>query len=224
MPVRGTYLDMPLSIDDLDGENLEYFRHCAAHDFHLQQCDDCKLLRYPPTTACPWCTCLTSTWTKVEGKGAVYSYEEVHHGIQPAFQARTPYMVLLVELDTQKGKPTEHEVAARHRQPDDAGRPAGTARHGEEHRHRLAHADGVQRCGARTVAAAMDDRRGRAAAGQAVALSAGVTSYLTASRNVVRLSLVIALRFSEAPVAGRTPPAEERLAKIGCNVGWPALS
>ena len=51
-----TYLDMPLSIDDLDGENLEYFRHCAAHDFHLQHCDDCKLLRYPPTTACPWCT------------------------------------------------------------------------------------------------------------------------------------------------------------------------
>ena len=109
MSVRGTYLDMPLSIDDLDGENLEYFRHCAAHDFHLQQCDDCKLLRYPPTTACPWCTCLTSTWTRVEGKGEVYSYEEVRHGIQPAFQARVPYMVLLVELDTQKGKPTEHE-------------------------------------------------------------------------------------------------------------------
>ncbi len=110
MPVRGTYLDMPLSIDDLDGENLEYFRHCAEHDFHLQQCDDCKLLRYPPTTACPWCTCLTSTWTRAEGKGEVHSYEEVHHGIQPAFQARTPYMVLLVDLDTQKGKPTEDEA------------------------------------------------------------------------------------------------------------------
>ena len=26
MSVRGTYLDMPVSIDDLDGENLEYFR------------------------------------------------------------------------------------------------------------------------------------------------------------------------------------------------------
>ncbi len=45
----------------------------------------------------------------MEGKGAVYWYEEVHHGIQPAFQARTPYMVLLVELDTQKARPTEHE-------------------------------------------------------------------------------------------------------------------
>ena len=30
--------------------------------------------------------------------------------IQPAFQARTPYMVLLVELDTQKGKPTADEA------------------------------------------------------------------------------------------------------------------
>ena len=40
----------------------------------------------------------------------MHSYEEVHHGIKPAFQARTPYMVLLVDLDTQKAKPTEHEA------------------------------------------------------------------------------------------------------------------
>jgi len=110
MAIRADYLGMSLSIDDLDGENLEYFRHCAAHDFHLQQCDDCRLLRYPPTTACPWCTCLTSTWMRVEGKGDVHSYEEVHHAIQPAFRDFTPYMVLLVDLDTQKGKPTEHEA------------------------------------------------------------------------------------------------------------------
>ena len=109
MPVRGTYLDMPLSIDDLDGENLEYFRHCAAHDFHLQQCDDCKLLRYPPTTGCPWCASPRSTWTAVEGTGEVHSYEEVHHAIQPALKGHTPYLILLVDLDTQKGKPTEDD-------------------------------------------------------------------------------------------------------------------
>ncbi len=43
------------AIDDLDIENLEYFKHCAAHDFHLQACAGCGRLRYPPTTACPWC-------------------------------------------------------------------------------------------------------------------------------------------------------------------------
>jgi hypothetical protein len=51
-----------------------------------------------------------STWVPVEGKGAVHSYTEVHHAIQPAFKGHTPYMVLLVDLDTQKGKPTEHEA------------------------------------------------------------------------------------------------------------------
>ena len=83
---------MPLEIDDLDVENLAYFKHCAAHDFHLQHCDArASLLRYPPTTACPWCTNPKSDWVPVEGKGAVHSYTEVHHAIQPAFKAHTPY-------------------------------------------------------------------------------------------------------------------------------------
>jgi uncharacterized OB-fold protein len=110
MSVSGNYLGMTLSLDDLDHENLDYFRHCAEHDFQLQRCDDCRLLRYPPTTACPWCASPRTTWTKVEGKGEVHSYEEVHHAIQPAFKNHTPYLVLLVDLDTQKGQPSEHEA------------------------------------------------------------------------------------------------------------------
>jgi uncharacterized protein len=110
MPLQGTHLGMNLTVDDLDIENVAYFGHCAKHDFHLQKCDDCKLLRYPPTTACPFCTCLESTWVPVEGKGTVHSYGEVHHGIQPQFQKATPYMILMVDLDTQKGVPTEHDA------------------------------------------------------------------------------------------------------------------
>ncbi len=110
MPIRADYLGMPLSLDDLDGENLEYFRHCAAHDFHLQACASCGLIRYPPTTACPWCASLEARWVPVEGKGTVHSYTEVHHAIQPAFRDHVPYLILLVDLDTQKGKPSEHEA------------------------------------------------------------------------------------------------------------------
>ncbi len=110
MTVQGNYMGMALTIEDLDHENLDYFRHCAAHDFHLQKCDDCKLLRYPPTTACPWCASPKATWTAVEGKGAVHSYSEVHHAIQPAFKGKTPYMILMVDLDTQKGQPTPDEA------------------------------------------------------------------------------------------------------------------
>ena len=110
MPLQGTHLGMNLTVDDLDIENIAYFGHCAKHDFHLQRCDDCKLLRYPPTTACPFCTCLESTWIPVEGKGSVHSYGEVHHGIQPQFQKQTPYLILMVDLDTQKGAPTEYDA------------------------------------------------------------------------------------------------------------------
>jgi uncharacterized OB-fold protein len=110
MGIQATYLGMPLAIDDLDVENLAYFKHCAAHDFRLQRCTACNLLRYPPTTACPWCMSPKSDWVPVEAKGAVHSYTEVHHAIQPAFKAHTPYLVLLVDLDTQKGKPSEQEA------------------------------------------------------------------------------------------------------------------
>jgi uncharacterized OB-fold protein len=40
----------------------------------------------------------------------VHSYSEVHHAIQPAFRDHAPYLVLLVDLDTQKGEPTPDEA------------------------------------------------------------------------------------------------------------------
>ena len=110
MAIEGQYLGMTLRIDDLDVENIEYFKHCAAHDFHLQAGIESGLLRYPPTTADPWTMQGESTWKPVEGKGTVHSYTEVHHAIQPAFRDHTPYMVLLVDLDTQKGEPTADEA------------------------------------------------------------------------------------------------------------------
>lgn len=110
MPIQGDNMGMALTVLDLDNENKAYFGHCAEGNFHLQQCDSCSLLRYPPTTACPFCSAAGSKWVPVEGKGTVHSYTEVHHAIQPAFKGHTPYLLLLVDLDTQKGKPTEHDA------------------------------------------------------------------------------------------------------------------
>ena len=46
----------------------------------------------------------------VDGKGTVHSYGEVHHAIQQAFKDHVPYLILLVDLDAQKGEPSEHEA------------------------------------------------------------------------------------------------------------------
>jgi uncharacterized OB-fold protein len=108
--LTGEYLGINVGVADNDIENAEYFSLCGAHEFSLQECTDCGLLRYPPATGCPWCANPESKWVAVEGRGTVHSYGEVHHAIQPQFRGRTPYHLLLVELDTQRGVPTEHEA------------------------------------------------------------------------------------------------------------------
>jgi uncharacterized OB-fold protein len=110
MAVRGEYLGMPLQVDEVDQENLAYFRYCAEGEFRLQRGRRSGLLRYPPTTACPWTRDRDYDWVAVQGRGEVHSYTEVHHAIQPAFRSFVPYMVLLVDLDTQRRQPTEHEA------------------------------------------------------------------------------------------------------------------
>jgi uncharacterized OB-fold protein len=110
MPVQGEYMGMMLTVEDVDAENRDFFAYCAAGEFRLQRGTQHGLLRYPPTTACPWTGERESEWVPVEGRGTVYSYGEVHHAIQPAFKDRVPYLILLVELDTQRGAPGEHDA------------------------------------------------------------------------------------------------------------------
>lgn len=110
MPIIGEYMGMNLTIDDVDKENRDFFGWCAKGEFRLQKGKESGLLRYPPTTACPWTSDREYDWVPVEAVGAVHSYVEVHHPIQPAFKEKVPYMILMVDLDTQKGAPTEHEA------------------------------------------------------------------------------------------------------------------
>jgi uncharacterized OB-fold protein len=141
MTVTGSYLGMELRIDAFNQQNLAYFRHCAAGTFHLQRCTSCHLLRYPPTTACPWCSHPDARWTPVEGVGTVHSYAEVHHAIQPAFRNHLPYLIPIVELDTQRGQPNADDalrVAGNLATPDGAlARPELVAQIGIDSRVRM---------------------------------------------------------------------------------------
>jgi uncharacterized OB-fold protein len=109
MSLQGEYLGMPVAIDDVDKPNQEFYAHCGSHTLHLQCCDDCNLMRYPATNACPFCASFLSTWQKVSGKGTLYSYGEVHHAIQPVFRQFSPYLLLLVELDEQRDTPQPYD-------------------------------------------------------------------------------------------------------------------
>jgi uncharacterized OB-fold protein len=108
--IEGAYLGMALELNERETHQVPYFAWCAKGEFRLQKCRSCARLRYPPGSACPWCAGAEADWVPVEGRGSVHSYMEVHHAVQPAFQPFVPYLVLLVDLDAQKGVPTEHEA------------------------------------------------------------------------------------------------------------------
>lgn len=110
MPAPVTYRGMQLVVPDNDSEWIEFYAHARAHRLMMRKCGACRLMRYPPTHACPWCQALDWTWQEVSGRGTIHSYEVVMQAIQPGFKDATPYATVLVDLDEQRGKPTPDEA------------------------------------------------------------------------------------------------------------------
>ena len=86
--------------------HIEYFQEAATGQFNLQKCVECDLFRYPPGSLCPDCGSSELRWGAVSGKGTIHSYYFVPHAVNSAFRDWTPYPVILVELDEQRGQPT----------------------------------------------------------------------------------------------------------------------
>jgi len=70
----------------------------------VQRCASCSTYFHPPVGLCPDCLSEDLAFVPVSGEGTVYSFTQTHSGARhPAFAARTPYLVALVELVEQAG-------------------------------------------------------------------------------------------------------------------------
>lgn len=103
------YRGMRLIVPENDTEFLGYYAAANDQKLVVKQCSSCNLLRWPPGSACPWCMSPEWDWKEVSGKGTIYTYEIIVHSIQPGFREFSPYPIIVVELDEQRGTPTEHE-------------------------------------------------------------------------------------------------------------------
>ena len=100
------YHGLEVAIPENDRPHIEYFEQAASGTLHLQSCADCDLMRYPPGPMCPECGGTDLAWSPISGKGTIHSYYYVPHAVNPAFRDWTPYPVILVEIDEQRGQPT----------------------------------------------------------------------------------------------------------------------
>lgn len=73
----------------------------AAHrgELCMQKCSDCGHFRFPPSILCARCLSERHEWTKLSGRGTVFSWIVVHQSQHPAFNPDTPYNVAIVELE-----------------------------------------------------------------------------------------------------------------------------
>ncbi|MCC5886713.1 MAG: OB-fold domain-containing protein [Gammaproteobacteria bacterium] len=87
-----------------DSLTTPFWEAVAAGSLKIQHCDGCETYFHPPVGICPTCLRTDLPFTPVSGRGVLYSFTLTRSGARhPAFVARTPYVVALVELAEQTG-------------------------------------------------------------------------------------------------------------------------
>ncbi|MFI9646720.1 Zn-ribbon domain-containing OB-fold protein [Streptomyces sp. NPDC052040] len=81
-----------------DEDGAPFWEYAARGELRVQTCADCGEPRFPPRPCCPHCRSFTSEWRPVSGKGRIWSYVVPHPPLLPAYAARAPYNVVVVEL------------------------------------------------------------------------------------------------------------------------------
>lgn len=68
----------------------------------VQHCAPCDEWMFPARVRCAGCGCYPE-WTRVSGRGRIWSFTWVHGPVLPAFAPYAPYPVAVIELDEQPG-------------------------------------------------------------------------------------------------------------------------
>jgi uncharacterized OB-fold protein len=83
----------------VNADSRPYWEGAREGKLLLQRCGDCGTLRFFPRYLCTACGSDRTEWAEASGRGTVHSFTIVHRAAFPEFQARTPYVVALVDLE-----------------------------------------------------------------------------------------------------------------------------
>ena len=80
-------------------ENRGFWEGAKRGKICMQQCSECKHIRYPVSHVCPKCLSYNFAWTDLSGRGSVFSYVVFHQLYNQAFKDDIPYNVAMVQLE-----------------------------------------------------------------------------------------------------------------------------
>ena len=83
----------------INPDSAAYWEGAREGKLLLQRCCDCGRLRFFPRYLCTECGSDKTEWSEVSGRGTVHIFTIVHRAAFPEFQAITPYIVALIDLE-----------------------------------------------------------------------------------------------------------------------------
>lgn len=79
-------------------ETQPFWEGTKRHELVIQKCRDCGKFRFYPRAICPHCFSYNTEWTKVSGRGKIYSFTIAHRAASPVFRQDIPYNIAIIEL------------------------------------------------------------------------------------------------------------------------------
>ncbi|WP_176595591.1 MULTISPECIES: Zn-ribbon domain-containing OB-fold protein [Sphingobium] len=78
-----------------------FWAAARRHELHMQRCDACGRLAYPPEIACRACGGSGLGFVAVSGQATLHSWTVLHDPPSPGFRDRLPVILAVVELEEQ---------------------------------------------------------------------------------------------------------------------------
>jgi hypothetical protein len=76
-----------------------FWEGCRAGELRIPKCQDCGRLVWYPASTCPECGGGRHEWTRVSGRGRLFTWVTVYRAFLPGFEQRVPFVTALVELE-----------------------------------------------------------------------------------------------------------------------------
>lgn len=80
-------------------ETRPFWDGCTADELRYQTCSSCGAVQLVPRSLCSHCQSRGLEWKRSSAIGTVLSFTVVRRAPLPAFQADTPYAILIVDMD-----------------------------------------------------------------------------------------------------------------------------
>jgi uncharacterized OB-fold protein len=92
-------MEPSLPLPTANADSLPYWNAARERRLVIRKCLACEAMHFMPRYLCPACWSDQLEWVDSPGRGVVHSFTVIRRAPLPAFAARSPYVVALIELD-----------------------------------------------------------------------------------------------------------------------------